>query len=445
MASLVENVAAVKKAQEDIDAAIVAKGGTTAGGLVHAAEAIATIPSGGPVSVSEGDVNFYLPDGTRAYAYSKEEFLSLDGFPAQPELEGLVAQEWNYQFPEAQRLVDAYGKLDIGGSYVTDDGATRLYLHITDDEWLTQPLRFGMEGSGSVEVDWGDGSDVETYTHTHQDIVPHTYPGRGDYVISIRTTEGASLMLQGAASFNIFGQVRLSSATPARVYSSRLTKIEFGSAVQYIGDQLLQYCCNLTTVVIPSHSSLIGTFAFSNCLSLRCVVIPMACQKIGTTAFGYCRSLERIVIPANTSGETSPGTAATSMFTDCSNMRSVIVPGSFGACGDTSFKNCQSMSSVVLIGGSIIYTNAFADCYVLTQVTFGPHIGEIRDYAFARCYGVAVYDFTKAESVPVLSSPNVFDGIAPACRILVPSSMYNDWITSTNWRDPSIVEHIVGV
>ena len=47
MATLAENAAAVKAAQVAIDAAIVAKGGTTAGGLTNAAAGIATIPSGG--------------------------------------------------------------------------------------------------------------------------------------------------------------------------------------------------------------------------------------------------------------------------------------------------------------------------------------------------------------------------------------------------------------
>lgn len=47
MATLNENAAAVKAAAVAIDAAIVAKGGTTEGGLTRAAAAIATIPTGG--------------------------------------------------------------------------------------------------------------------------------------------------------------------------------------------------------------------------------------------------------------------------------------------------------------------------------------------------------------------------------------------------------------
>lgn len=46
MATLYQNAAAVKAAQEEIDQAIVDRGGTTAGGLVNAAEAIRSIPGG---------------------------------------------------------------------------------------------------------------------------------------------------------------------------------------------------------------------------------------------------------------------------------------------------------------------------------------------------------------------------------------------------------------
>lgn len=54
MATLAENVAAVKAAQVAIDAAIVAKGGTTEGGLNHAAAAIQAIPTC-------GDLPKYIP------------------------------------------------------------------------------------------------------------------------------------------------------------------------------------------------------------------------------------------------------------------------------------------------------------------------------------------------------------------------------------------------
>ena len=62
MATLAENVAAVKAAQVAIDAAIVAKGGTTDGGLANAAAAIENIPSGGKTYGSPFVPPAHFPD-----------------------------------------------------------------------------------------------------------------------------------------------------------------------------------------------------------------------------------------------------------------------------------------------------------------------------------------------------------------------------------------------
>lgn len=79
MATLAENAAAVKAAQEAIDAAIAAKGGTTAGGLTNAAAAISALPSGGdwvkPADwpdirqILKADADSANPHGLSASAY----------------------------------------------------------------------------------------------------------------------------------------------------------------------------------------------------------------------------------------------------------------------------------------------------------------------------------------------------------------------------------------
>lgn len=80
MSTIAENAAAVKAAQVAIDAAIVAKGGTTQGGLTNAAAAIAAIPSGGgidPQFVADcfgrrltGDWDVTLPENSQLSAYA---------------------------------------------------------------------------------------------------------------------------------------------------------------------------------------------------------------------------------------------------------------------------------------------------------------------------------------------------------------------------------------
>ena len=69
MATLAENAAAVKAAQVAIDAAIVAKGGTTPGGLTNAAAAIAAIPTAED-TIGLPDIRKILADNMDGYEYA---------------------------------------------------------------------------------------------------------------------------------------------------------------------------------------------------------------------------------------------------------------------------------------------------------------------------------------------------------------------------------------
>lgn len=44
-----------------------------------------------------------------------------------------------------------------------------------------------------------------------------------------------------------------------------------------------------------------------------------------------------------------------------------------------------------------------------------------------------LYDFSQHTSVPTLSNTNAFKGINGICKIIVPDSLYDSWITATNW------------
>ena len=191
---------------DGIGQAIIAKGGATAPMTpAQMPAAIQSIPSGGGGSSALSDVNLYLPDGTIAKSYTAAEFAGLTAFPDQPSLDGLTAQGWNWTLTDAKTYVASYGKLNIGGMYVTDNGETRLYLTIVEPYRLEQPLCFGRSGGTGIIVDWGDGSTPVTYTHTEQTIVKHTYPGSGDYVIRLSSVGGAEILLEGSSTDNIFG------------------------------------------------------------------------------------------------------------------------------------------------------------------------------------------------------------------------------------------------
>ena len=88
------------------------------------------------------DVNFYDYDGTVVYSYTKEEFLEMAELPANPAHARLSAQGWNWTIEAAQSYVTKYGSCEIGQSYITDDGRTRLYVRIGRTENFAVRLKF---------------------------------------------------------------------------------------------------------------------------------------------------------------------------------------------------------------------------------------------------------------------------------------------------------------
>lgn len=63
---------------------------------------------------------------------------------------------------------------------------------------------------------------------------------------------------------------------------------------------------------------------------------------------------------------------------------------------------------------------------------------------FNGCSALEEVDFREATSVPTLSNVNCFANTNETFRILVPDSLYSQWIAASVWSEQGIVEHIMG-
>lgn len=88
--------------------------------------------------------------------------------PPLPTREGLTCQEWNWTLQQIKDYVASYGKCEIGATYTTDDGKTRIKLTIRDPKYATIPIVFQQNVANGVKVNWGDGSADQTYSGTSQ-------------------------------------------------------------------------------------------------------------------------------------------------------------------------------------------------------------------------------------------------------------------------------------
>ena len=143
------------------------------------AERIRSIVQTGKDIVSISDVNFIDCDGTTLFSYTTEEFLALTEMPPLPARTGLTCEGWNYTLEDAQALAAQVPYMNIGATYITNDGKTRLYIRVLNTKEDVE-LNLDVNILNSVTIDWGDGSDTDTNSKTGDNSWKHTYPHIGD-------------------------------------------------------------------------------------------------------------------------------------------------------------------------------------------------------------------------------------------------------------------------
>jgi hypothetical protein len=403
----------------DVANAIRSKKGTTA--LINPQDfsaEIESIPSGGgggSASTSSGSVRFLDYDGTVLHAYTPEEFAALSTMPELPTREGLVCQGWNRDIEDAKAYVAKYGALDVGATYITDDGKTRLYIKIAAPGRMDYPLSFSQSSANAVVVDWGDGSTPESFASTSVNAV-HQYADIGDYCISLEVLSGALSVKTGSTS------------SGSQVYTNMLQSANIGDGVTSIGSSAFNNCYSLASITIPDGVTSIDANAFRGCHSLASITIPDGVTSIGTYTFNSCYSLASITIP---DGVTSIGVYT---FNSCYSLASITIPDSVTSIGDSAFAGCTSLASITIPDGvTSIGSSAFNNCYSLASITIPDGITSIGSSAFRGCECMRYFDFKALTAVPTLSAASAFTKTPADCQFVVPDALYDEWIAATNW------------
>ena len=354
---------------------------------------------GSGASAKWDDVTFIGYDGSVLYSYSLAEAQALTELPALPSHEGLVCQGWNWTLEAIKSL---NRPVTVGAMYITDDGATRLHIRIATVGRMTVPLYIGQTVSNGVSIDWGDGSTTQTLSGTGNVNTSHTYSEPGDYVISLMPQDGCTLSFgYGSSSYCVIG----SNGNNDIVYCNMLQDVSIGKNVASIGAYAFQSCYSLANITIPNSVTSIGGYAFQSCYSLASITIPNSVTSIGEYTLQNCYSLANITIP------NSVTSIERFAFSGCYSLASVTIP-----------------DSVISIG---IF--AFSGCYSLASITIPNSVTSIGNGAFKNCYGMRYYDFSACTTIPAMSNSNAFQNIPSDCQMLIPSALYNNWKSATNW------------
>ena len=165
------------------------------------------------------------------------------------------------------------------------------------------------------------------------------------------------------------------------------------------------------------------TLSFGNGSSSYCVM-----GSTGNNGRVYCNMLQEVYIGKNV---TSIGNSA---FRGCYSLASITIPTGVTSIGAYSFSHGDALAStsvqslVTTIGNS-----AFNGCQSLSSITIPTGVTSIDTYSFSNCYGMRYYDFSACTAIPALSSKSAFNNIPSDCQMLIPSALYNNWKSATNW------------
>lgn len=107
--------------------------------------------------------------------------------------------------------------------------------------------------------------------------------------------------------------------------------------------------------------------------------IPISVKKIGKNAFAYAK-IEEINIAESVESIES------SAFTNCSNLKNIVIPNSVISVGYMAFYDCKNLSEVAMSSNvTALESMVFSGCKSIREYTIGKNIKSIDDNSFGNC------------------------------------------------------------
>lgn len=376
------------------------------------------------------DVDFVDYDGRLLYSYTAAEFANLTALPKNPTNHGLVAQGWNWTLVDAKEFVASYGGLVIGQNYTTDNGRTKIYLHVPQyPTTMSRKVDLNLTSTvtGSPIIHWGDGTSSSwTGAANTNTSMSHTYSKYGDYVIEIEVTNGQiSVFGRSGANSSILGNNRL---------CRYVDKIEIGDNVTQLAKNTFKYMSNLRTVSFPITLLSLEDYdelTFPDSM-LSCVVFPSSFTTTRYRAmFGNKSTVKYISIPNSMHNF--------HMDTYPKNLRKLFVPSLEPASGTTmtvKLYDVPQLTHFVVMG---TYENIQTDtcrASLIRKLYIPSTVTNIAATAFIyNDYLEEVHLYPT--SPPTLANKNAFGSLPSTCVIYVPysadHSILQSYQTATNW------------
>lgn len=393
------------------------------------------------------DVNFIDYEGTLLYSYTLEEIQNMTKLPELPIHSGLTCQGWNWTLEELKELGR---EMEVGAMYVTTDGKTKAHIHLYSP--ITGTIVYTQTVANSVVVNWGDGSPTETSDIVGAVTLSHDYTSAGNYVITLDSESPYDLgnSVSTSNNFNFMG----STGNTNKRWTTSLIKVYLGKNVRALayasfrevyslkeisiseGTDLSQgntfYASNsLTGCVFPRSNYDIGGYMFQMAGAMRFISLPPNLNTF-SNFMGKCDALKRLNIP-NITGNLNQ------LSNMGINIEKIYIPDSmepdrYSSGYNRAFANNQFLKELRLPEGWETLNSSFvANDNALEKLEFPSTVNNIGSYAFNNTFGLKIIDFSKCTEVPTLQNINAFTNCS--AEIWIPASLYDEWITATNWAN----------
>jgi len=168
------------------------------------------------------------------------------------------------------------------------------------------------------------------------------------------------------------------------------TEATIGSKVETIGGFAFTGCTGLTEITIPGNVKTIGNYAFSGCSGITTATIYDGVESIGSYLFNGCTSLESLTLPfaGFDLNEVEENTKKCIAGLFCNSEKDDTYSSGF----DSYQYIPNSLTRIVVTGGSCIPSGAFYGMSSLTEIILPDNILFIGDKAFSNCNGITTLD-----------------------------------------------------
>lgn len=179
-------------------------------------------------------------------------------------------------------------------------------------------------------------------------------------------------LLAAAMAFTSVGLPVMDNGAHAHIETGIVAHAEsYGFTYSMLDDNcvmLIRYTGSDTDVIIPSeingHRVTFLEETFSRNKDIKSVTIPESVEAIGDSAFGGCSNLESVQIGENVKG------LGYYAFGGCTALKEITLPQSVGYIGNRAFNSCYALEEITLPQNvENIGEGAFYNCTALTDVT----------------------------------------------------------------------------